>query len=141
MTIYGWVTEEEANAYMGTRYGASDPWSSGVDKAAALTTAYNDLTGDSRLSLPTTATSVMKSAQMEQALFIVQQDASLDARQGIQVQGVGTSGLAKEQYRSNAGNSTAISSRAMNFLKDYFVGDSTFLADIGREDDYAFDQD
>ena len=70
MATYGWVTEAEADTYFATRLGASTYWASGAEKAAALTTAYNNLVDCGKFSFPSTATDKMKRGQYEQALFL-----------------------------------------------------------------------
>ena len=144
VTTYGWVTEAEADTFMSTRYNASSFWISGVDKAAALQTAYHDLFNCKQFSLPVEAVDAMKNAQFEQALFLVQQAAGLDSRMGLQAMGVNKVGIIKEEFTIIDG--IAITKRAIAFLTNagnagYFKGNSAFIADISREDDYTFDED
>jgi len=117
-TVYGWVTEAEADAFMTTRWKAADVWVSGVDKPAALTTAYNMLIACGLFTFPSTASQAMKDAQCEQALFLVQQGAALDARIGVRAQGVTQAGVVKETYKDEEVE-IPISPMAKALLSDY----------------------
>lgn len=94
-----WVTEAEADTYLGDRIGAEDYWVSGADKEGSLVTAYRWLMANPNLSLPTTATQAMKDAQCEYALFLTQHQPDIDLRMGLQAQGVTEAGVVKEKYR------------------------------------------
>jgi len=138
-TTYGFVTVAEADTYLSTRYGASRYWVSGADKESALTTAYNDLIDcdlfDLALDSGVATPQVFKDAQVEQALFIVQQDKALDARAGVQAQGVKQSQIVSETYEPLFKNGIAIAKRAVGALTDYkkygkgFKYDSSDLTD------------
>lgn len=130
----GWITEEAADAYFGTRYGAAEYWASGTDKEGALATAYNMLNGCGRFSFPTEATTAMRVAQCEQALFIVQQGKALDLRASLRAQGVRKADEVGETYAAEDA-AMPISPRAAAFLKDYVktAGGAFYSATIDRE--------
>ena len=95
-----WVTEAEADIYFATRFGASDYWVSGTDKDGAIITAYSWLMGNPRFGLAASANAaqVLKDAQCEMALFLVQHQPDIDLRMGLQAQGVREAGIVKEKY-------------------------------------------
>ncbi len=125
---HGWVTEAEADTYLSTRYGASDFWASGVDKHAALQTAYNMLIASKLFTFPAVATQAMKDAQVEQALFVVEQDGAIDARMGIRVQGVRIAGVVKETYEGEP--TIPIAPMAMGLIKDLQTEFDSFVGII-----------
>jgi len=98
-----YCTLAEAEEYFATRYGASTHWT-GTDevKEAALQTAYWRLRTFPGFSLPDTPSDNLKRAQCEEALFVMQQGAALDARAGLMAQGVRSSGIVGESYAAGA---------------------------------------
>ncbi len=95
---YGWVTMEEAETYMSLRLNAAAYWHSGISKEAALMTAYNYLVNSGLFSFPDDASDNMKTAQFETALFLLQHLEDMDARLGLQAQGVRQAGVVQESY-------------------------------------------
>jgi len=125
-TVYGWITEAEADIYFATRVGARVFWASGAEKAAALTMAYNDLTLCDEFLFDDVASGedppdVYIEAQCEQALFLLQEQAAMDRRTAIQAQGVVAAGVVKETYGPGmrAGIKVIIAPRARGILRDY----------------------
>jgi hypothetical protein len=118
MSIIGWVTIAEADAYFATRLNAAEVWASGTDKAAALTTAYNDLVACGEFDFSNVASgddaNPLKMAQCEQALFLLQ-DPSMEKRLALQAQGVTSAGIVSESYRG--ADSIVISPRAKQALR------------------------
>ena len=94
-----WVTVAEADTYLGDRVGVSQYWDAIAEKAAALVTAYRWLVGSGEFAFPTTVTQIMKDAQCEYALFMIQHQPDIDLRLGLQEQGVIEAGIVKEKYR------------------------------------------
>jgi len=134
---YGWVEVAEADSYFATRLGASTYWTSGVEKEAALQTAYEQLISSPRLSLPSSTTDAMKKAQYEQALFLLQQGASVDLRKGLQVQGTTAVSTIGESFAQGASlEQMPICTRALAYLAAYDVEKlGTFhMVDIERDD-------
>lgn len=137
-TLYGWVSIAEADAYMLTRIGAANYWVSGAEKEAALQTAYNDLVYCGRFLFPDMATQAMKDAQCEQALFHLLEGSGIDARMGLQVQGVVQAGIVKETYqgfqRGSNKNSVVIPicPLAASMLASIRNDSNAYLIDIER---------
>lgn len=92
-----WVSLEDANIYMSTRLGASTFWNTAAEKEAALVTAYNFLMA-SDYDFPTDISNNMIMAQCETALFLLQHQEDMDARMGLQAQGVTEAGVVQEKY-------------------------------------------
>jgi len=137
---YGWVTIAEADAYMVLRLGASEVWSSGAEKVAALYTAYLDLSNCNRFSLPAVADANMKMAQYEQALFRLRQDDGLDTRIDLRTMGVVMAGVVKETYRGHptlaAGRrSTVEVPMAEAMLSGHAISSSAFIVELERDED------
>ena len=105
----GYLTIAAADAYFSTRL-FSTAWTSipvdsgNVKKTAALTTAFDRLFYCGLFSLPTLAAAtadqlvILKKAQCEFSLYLLQHLADEDRRKGIQAQGVTVAGIVKEQY-------------------------------------------
>ena len=100
-----WVTEAEADTYFATRFGSSEYWLSGTDKEGAIITAYGWLMGCGKFALAASATAaqVLKDAQCEMALFLVQHQPDIDLRMGLQAQGGREAGIVKEKYGAKMG--------------------------------------
>lgn len=115
-----WIDEGEADAYMGTRLGASEYWATGVDKAAALATAQRDLVASGLFAFPEVEEATveefeaMTAALCEQALFLLRQGAGADMRADLQAQGVVSAGIVQEQWVRQ--NGVAITQRAVAAL-------------------------
>lgn len=118
--LYGWVTLADADAYMAARLGASSHWTSGVDKGAALVTAYNCLALDTRWDFSLDSGEYYPdewiAAQCEQALFLLA-DPDMDARLSIQAQGVTNAGVVQETYQP--ASRFPIAPRAVQALAPY----------------------
>lgn len=102
MATYGWITDDEADAYFALRYGAAQYWGTiaSGDEGPVLTTAYNQLFYSGMFEFPAVATQKMKDAQCEQALFLLMMNP--DKRAGLIAQGVVIAGMVKETYRKDA---------------------------------------
>lgn len=105
----GYLTLAEAESYFSTRLFSTAwtgivPASGDPVKTAALTTAFDRLFYCGLFSLPTLAAAtadqlvVLKKAQCEFSLYLLQHLADEDRRKGIQAQGVTVAGIVKEQY-------------------------------------------
>ena len=136
-TVVGFVTLDEADAFFETRLGSEDWFASGTDKVAALHTAYRDLSSSNLFLLPTSSEDpATKYAQLEQALFLVQQGSAIDARAGIQAQHVKQSSVVQEAYEPPAGFSgPPLSVRAVGWLRNYQRTGSAAHVRMEREDD------
>lgn len=96
-----WVTVSEADTYFSDRVGTGDYWNDDAEKAAALVTAYKELTNSGHFNLPSTATQVMKDAQCEYALYLLIHEPDRSIRAGLITQGVVEAGVVKEKYSSS----------------------------------------
>ena len=136
MSLIGWISLEDANTYMSTRVGAYKYWYTGVDKTAALTTAYNQLNACGWFDFPTDISTNMKNAQCEQALFLLIHQEDMDVRLGLQAQGVSAAGIVQETYGKEI-EGIPISPHAKQMLEDYEDADkSAFqVKEISRDDD------
>ena len=105
----GYLNLADAELYFSTRLFSTAwtgiaPASGDPTKTAALTTAYDRLFYCGLFSLPTLAAAtadqlvILKKAQCEFSLYLLQHLADEDRRKGIQAQGVTVAGIVKEQY-------------------------------------------
>lgn len=134
-----WITEAAADTYFGSRFASSEYWYSGVDKVGALITAYNWLVNHPDLSFPTTSTQLMKDAQCEMALFLIQHQPDIDLRMGLQAQGVIEAGIVKEKYAPKIG--IPLPATVMALLEG-FRGDSPVrMVNVARDEDEGVDYD
>jgi hypothetical protein len=116
-----------ADAYFLTRLGASQHWASGTEKAAALTTAFNDLVGCGEFSFDVAsgedAPSAFSFALCEQALFLLANQGGVDERSALLAQGVTTAGIINESYNKIVGFKTptdiVIAPKARGVLASY----------------------
>lgn len=135
VTTYGWVTDVEADAYFENRLGASEFWVSSTDKPAALLTAYSQLRAvystTRGYTIPTTATDNMKTAQFEQALFLLVDNPL--RRQALQAQGVVVAGILKETYKY--GPTVAIALIAANLMEQESRTSGAKAAALTRDED------
>ena len=114
-----WVTETAANTYFEARIKGGDYWTDGAaDNKQALITAYKWLNAGS-YSFPTTPVQVMKDAQCEMALFLLQHQPDLDLRMGLQAQGVIVAGVVKERYKDDNYVELPIPPIVQKLLEDY----------------------
>ena len=107
------VSIAEADTYFETRLGASECWTSGAEKTAALQTAEYDL-------IAVYGAVSNKQAVMEQALFRLQ-DPSMDRRASVRAQGVQSAGAVKESYAVGGGQ-TPVCPRARDLLGEPTAG-------------------
>ena len=133
-----WATLEEADAYFRTRIGASTLWDAAF-KPAALISAFNYLYYISGYSFPTTVTQAMKIAQFEMALFLLQHQVDMDARAGLQAQGVIQADIVGETYDKDARGGVVLPAIIKGLLVDYETengaGTNFFATDVTRDDE------
>jgi hypothetical protein len=135
-----WVTEAEADAYLATRFGAGDYWVSGVDKEAAIATAYSWLINSPKFSLTadTDAAQKIKDAQCEMALFLVMNQPDIDIRLGLQSQGVMEAGIVKEKYNGKK-PTLPIPFTVAFMLEDYAQERAIHMINLERNEDEGVD--
>jgi hypothetical protein len=129
-----WATLAEAELYFKGRIGASTFWSTAF-KPAALISAFNYLYYSGYYDFPTTPTQAMKIAQCEMALFLLQHQADMDARMGLQAQGVIQSGIVQETYSKDAVGQIPIPALVSNLLEEHETGSPLLAADVTRDDE------
>lgn len=131
-----WVTVEEADAYMESRFGSWEFWTDETNKEAALITAYKKIVQSGYFeNLPTTSNDNMKDAQCELALFLVMESGDLLRRAGLQSQGVVQAGISKESYDPSARGKLAFPPEVLALLKEYTDQNSgAFFLDLTRDD-------
>lgn len=127
-----WATVAEADTYFTTRYqGDGIKWGdqTTADKTAALTTAMYQVINSPVFELQASVTSNMQKAQMEQALFLIQQGGDVDRRMALQGQGVVKAGVVQETYKDSmtgpritGGRRVPISPVAQDYLNSYRTG-------------------
>jgi hypothetical protein len=132
-------TLAEAEAYLTSRFGASEHWKEGVDKVAALITAYNYLKGSGIFNFPDAVadiTTAMIQAQCEMALFLIQHLSDMDARKGLQAQGVSAAGIVKETYDLEKAAELPMPPIVFSLLADCRADeDNLFQADLNRDEE------
>jgi len=136
-----WVTEEEADTYFTTRFGAGDYWISGVDKEGAIITAYGWLMGNPRFFLAASADApqMVKDAQCEMALFLVQHQPDIDLRMGLQAQGVREAGIVKEKYAAKM--TMPAPAQVVAMLDGYRMDSPIAMVDVERDEAQGVDYD
>lgn len=120
------ITEEDADSYFDERLGASDVWVSGVNKEAALISAFRVLTNHPEYSIPTTVsliTAALRYAQCEQALFMLRQGEAIDRRMELQSMNVLSAGIVGETYKDTEIVLYPITPLAAALLSEYRGGD------------------
>jgi len=131
-----WVTVAEADIYMETRFGSWEFWTDETNKEAALVTAYNKIVNSGYFSdLPDTATTGIKAAQCEMALFLCMEGGDVLRRAGLQAQGVVQAGIAKETYDPDARGKLAFPPEVLALLKEYSQEDNGVFGDDLERDD------
>lgn len=140
-TVYGWVTETEADTYFSERPGSSAYWISGADKVASLQFAYKVLTNSRRFSFPSTATQVMKDAQCEMTLFLIMHMPDIDIRMGLRAQGILNTGILREQYSDRIDGGFPIPPFVSDMLLDYDQQRSFYSTEIERDEEQGVDYD
>lgn len=133
-----WLSVQDADTYMASRYGADEFWGEDTNKVAALVTAYNRIVNSGAFpDLPSTANQIMKDAQCEMALFLICEGADLLRRKGLQAQGVLSAGIVKETYDPKMRGRMAFPAEVAKLLEAY-AGDSdsvAFIDDLTRDDE------
>ncbi len=136
-----WLTEAAANTYMGNRLDADSYWvDEEPDNVRALITAYKWLNAGS-YSFPTTPVQVMKDAQCEMALFLIQHQPDLDLRMGLQAQGVIAAGVVKERYKDDNYVELPIPPIVKKLLEDYSTERPVYLINIERNENESVSYD
>ncbi len=136
-----WLTEAAANTYMGNRLDADSYWvDEATDNVRALITAYKWLNAGS-YSFPTTPVQVMKDAQCEMALFLIQHQPDLDLRMGLQAQGVIVAGVVKERYKDDNYVELPIPPIVKKLLEDYSTERPVYLINIERNENESVSYD
>jgi len=136
-----WLTEADANTYMGNRLDADGYWVDGEDNnVRALITAYKWLNAG-KFTFPDTTTQAMKDGQCEMALFLLQHQPDLDLRMGLQVQGVIAAGVVKETYRKDNSIELPIPPIVQKLFAGYDTDRPVYLVNIERneEEGVAYD--
>lgn len=134
-----WTTLAYAETYFTTRLNADLFWSATVSdakKEAALITAYDFINGCGDYSIaPDCSDVAVKKAQCEMAFFLLQHGADMDARKGIQAQGVERADIVGETYDLAMAGSVPLPPIVKRLLKDSVVEGAGFGAtDITRDD-------
>lgn len=131
-----WVTAQEAEDYFGSRLGASTYWNDNTEKVAALVTAYKYLNNSGLYSIDADEDAqAVKDAQCEMALFLLQHMADMDARQGIQAQGVSQAGIVQETYDLSRAGGIVIPPIVERLLGGYESGSPIKAVDLTRDED------
>jgi len=132
-----WATGQEAEDYFATRFGVGTNWSALTDanKIAALISAYRQLVNLDDYDFPSTIDQEMKDAQCEMALFLIIHQADMDARMGLQAQGVTQAGIVQESYDKDAAGRLAVPAIVRNMLSEYESESPLLAADVERDDD------
>ena len=131
-----WISVEEADDYMDSRYGSWEFWNDETNKEAALVTSYKTIVDSGFFdNLPAVATQGMKDAQCELALFLVAEGGDILRRKGLQAQGVVGAGVAKETYDPDARGKLSFPPEVLALLKEYTTSmDNVFAIDLTRDD-------
>ncbi len=132
MDKIGWLTLAEANTYMDERLGSDDFWDTEQEakNTKALKTAHNRLQMGN-WSFPEEETQAMKNAQCEMALFLLQHLSDMDARTGLQAQGVTSAGIVEEQYDKKS--ATGFPPIIEELLKSLEKGKSAYKIKLDRK--------
>jgi len=131
-----WCTLAEANTYFTTRLGCAAYWNTAASKEAALVTAFKQIIGSGLFDISASATEQeIKDAQCEMALFLLIHQADMDARAGLQAQGVIKAGIVQEEYDPAAAGKPMIPANVMALLSAYTSVNPLFSAEITRDDD------
>jgi hypothetical protein len=124
-----WLTVDEADEYMETRYGSWEVWTDDTNKEAALITAYKRIVNSGAfINLPSEINDVLKDAQCEMALYIIIEGMDITRRAALQAQGVIQSGITKESYDPAVRGVLAFPPEVRALLKEYiFEGNGVLL--------------
>lgn len=134
-----WISVTDATTYYATRLNADKYWPASLtdaQKDAALITAFRMLMDCGLFSLSASDTSdAVKRAQMEMALFLLQHGEDIDARKGLQAQGVTQAGIVSETYDLDKAGVFPIPPIVRQLLKDSVIEGAGFGAcDVTRDD-------
>lgn len=131
-----WISLAEANDYFATRVGSS-LWneSNPIEKAQALVSAFNQLSGCGLFDIPSEITSNLKNAQCEMALFILKYQEDIDARKGLQAQGVSSAGIVQETYDKDMMSQVPVPPIVKSMLSEYESGSNLEALEAKRDDD------
>lgn len=133
-----WVTGPEAEEYFAGRLGASTFWNSTAEanKIPALITAYKMLRAcpDYTIDADEDAQEV-KDAQCEMALFLLQHQADMDARQGLQAQGVQRADIVGETYDLDRAGQLAVPPVVAQLLDGYSTLSPMGAVTLERDED------
>jgi len=135
-----WITADEAEEYFATRFGLGTDWSGLTDteKIAAIVSAYKYLLNSGLYTFPTTVsefTQNMKDAQCEIAIFLIKHQADMDARQGLQAQGVVQAGIVKETYDLSRTGQLAVPPAVAQLLDGYSTLSPMGAVTLERDED------
>jgi len=145
MPAIGWVaTLSEAGTIVTQRLEA-DAWTTtDARKTAALWTAWKRLVysgGRFALDPTTPASDVLKEAQVEMAIYLLQQMKGEDVRRALQAQGVKSAGIVQETYGGDP-REIAYPASVCGILGDYdnSIG-AAFMVPIGRNENQPIDEE
>lgn len=133
-----WITGQEAENYFATRFGVGTNWSALTDanKVAALITACQRIKSCADFSIDADEDDQnVKDAQCEMALFLIIHAADMDARMGLQAQGVTQAGIVQETYDKDVRNGVVIPGNVRALLTEYETGGVFFATDVARDDE------
>jgi hypothetical protein len=130
-----WVTILEADAYLTDRIGASSwfdlpdsPANPGEDsKETMLVSAFYWLTGSPELEIPpNSADGVVKNAQIESALFLLEHYGTINEHRGFAYAGVESFSFSKRSESINL-NKIKIPEHIIGLLPEYATGEHAFI--------------
>ena len=98
----GWVTEAEFVSYCNTKHVNADAYTQTGNNVQALNYALMCIVTNPEIKLPEdgTVTNWMQFAQMEQALYLLQQSTARDMRLGLIAQGVTRADIVGEYLKA-----------------------------------------
>jgi hypothetical protein len=137
-----WATTTEADAYLLKRVGTADwflldeaPATPGADsKETYLTTAYYTLLGHPEVTIsPSNTSDAVKNAQIEFALYLVQNYSSHTERDAAQAQGLSEFEFSERKEKFTGSGGVSLPSTVRGLLSGYFTG-NTFATLKGQWD-------
>lgn len=133
-----WATVAEADTYFTGRFGVSTLWSGLVtaSKEAALITSYKNLMNSGLFSLPVEGSTLLKEAQCEQSLFLINHQTDMDVRLGLMAQGVVKADLVGETYDLSKSNKIIVAPVVAQMLSSLRVdGDAGYVGALERDEE------
>lgn len=131
----GWVTLTEFTNYCNSKHVNADAYAQTDFNTQALNFAFNCIVTHPELKFTdNTVTDWMKNAQMEQAIYLIQQADARDKRLGLQAQGVTRADIIGEYFRKS--NRIDLCAGAAMFLSPNFIsngGGWGKIVSVGRE--------